>query len=226
MALGVAVHCMVLEPGQFASRYAICDLNRNSNAYRDQLALETDAGRSILKPAEYAEICTIAESVNNNIEAVKLLTNCTTEAALTWNRPDGRACKGRLDAYKLEPVPVLVDFKTTNDPTPWPFEKQVAQMCYHAQLAWYAEGMVKALGCEYPEVYIIAAGNKAPFETIVYRLPVEVLARGEEINQMWLDELDRCERLGRFPSRYELVQELSLPTWAKGYEDVDFGGVE
>jgi len=226
MAVGVAVHCMVLEPDQFNSRYAICDMNRNSNAYKDQAALEAEAGRVILKSGEYADICTIAASVSNNDKAVELLTHCTTEAALTWTRADGRACKGRIDAYKLDPKPVLIDFKTTADPVPHAFQRQAYNMAYYAQMAWYAEGMVEALECPFPDVFIIATGNREPYETIVYHVPVEVLARGEELYLGWLDELDACEKSGLFPSRYEGVQELELPAWAAVEESVDFEGLE
>jgi len=206
MQKGTAVHCMVLEPEQFPERYAIIDLNRNGKAFKEQAALEAEAGREIIKTAEYAEICAIAEGVKRNPTAMDLLKGTETEVSLTWNM-HGHDCKGRVDAIKPGKV---IDLKTTADPQPWKFGRQAGDMLYHAQMAFYAAGVASKQG-NYPEAWIIAVGNSAPYECICYRVPMEALVAGEDLYTNWLTELEQCREGKRFPSKYEGVQELELP---------------
>ena len=227
MAKGTAIHCAVLEPEQFPARYAVLDIDRRTKAGKEQAQIEEEAGRTILKPAEYDEIKAISASVWANETAAKLLTGATTEAALTWEL-DGIKRKGRIDAYQADgSKPVLIDLKSTMDPQPWAFQRQTAKMHYHAQMAWYAEGLDAVLGKGYPDVYIIAVGNSAPYECVVYGVPVSVLSAGETLYEKWLEMLKQCERTNNWPGLYEDLQILQLPAWAENeQEEVDFSGLE
>ena len=213
MALGTAVHCMVLEPEQFGERYAIIDLNRNSNAYKEQARLEAEAGRIILKTPELERIKLITASVRGHGHAMALLKGTERELTLQWEY-DGVQRKGRVDAYKPG---VLIDLKTCADPQPWAFSAQSFKMFYHAQMAFYAEG-IKVLYGEYPEVYMIAVQNKEPYETVLYHIPLEVLQRGEMKINDWIEQLLDCIEADSYHGNYGGVQELALPGWAETME--------
>ncbi len=217
MAMGSAVHTLVLEADQFDSRYCINDMSRNSNAFKEALALETDAGRTMIKSKDYELARRIAQSVNEHPVSAGLLDGAVFEQTLTWNM-HGFNCKGRTDAMRTNNCPVLIDLKTTVDPQPWAFGKQVYDMRYHSQMAFYAAGMVEMYRCKYPEAYLIAVAKTEPFECVVYKLPLPVMDAGEQMYMKWLNALKECREADRYQSRYDGVQELELPVYAVNAE--------
>ncbi len=214
MAKGSMIHTLVLEPEQFDVRYCINDQSRNSNAFKALAALEADAGRTVVKSKDVAEARLVADSVLSNPDAMRLLANAKFEQTLTWNM-EGFDCKGRADALRVTGTkPILVDLKTTTDPQPWHFGKQVYDMRYHAQMAFYAAGMMAVYGIDYPDVYIIAVGNTEPYECVVYKLPLEVMDAGEQMYMGWMDTLERCRKDDSYKSSYAGIKELRLPSYA------------
>ena len=230
MKLGSAGHCLVFEPDQFNARYCINDWNRNSTKFKELVMMEAEAGRELIKTKTETAASHITENVLGHHEASVLIAESLHEQTLTWDM-HGFACKGRLDGLILKPSPVLVkllkmkksrpiilDLKTTADPQPRKFSRQVYDMKYYSQMAFYAAGMVAVHGCEYPETYLIAVGNKEPYECIVYNLPLPVMDAGEGMYIKWLDDLRACKVADVYRSKFEGIQKLELPAYAVGSE--------
>ena len=220
MAKGSAVHCLVLEPHEFNARYCINDQSRYSTAFKDAQKLEAEAGRTMIKSKDVEEAKLIAASVMANPEAAMYLNGAEFEKTLEWEM-HGFKCKGRVDAMKLDGKPVLIDPKTTTDPQAWAFGKQVYDMKYHVQMAFYAAGMVEQFGIEYPKVLLIAVGNTAPYECIVHELDLETLDLGEQTYMKWLDALKQCREDDSYPSSYPGTNKLRLPGYAYGREETE-----
>jgi hypothetical protein len=76
-------------------------------------------------------------------------------------------------------------------------------MFYHAQIAWYAEGLARTMTYTpgaVDEVYVVAVEQKRPYPVTVYPVTPGVLRAGREQCQLWLAELLACEQTGVFPS--------------------------
>src|SRR5690606_23387193 len=136
------------------------------------------------------------------------------ELALQWHDAEtGTLCKGRIDWLNTDSGPVLVNLKTCREVTPFAFSRQAAQLSYHVQDAYYADGYERATG-ERARVVIVTVEQAAPHDVVVYRVPDEVLDIGRDEYRRWLTVLQECQRTCRWPGIGEDAElEFSLPAW-------------
>ena len=148
----------------------------------------------------------MSRAVARHTEATALLTGVRQETLLWENQ--GRSCRGTPD---VRGNGFLTDLKTgeTSDPRRFPWK--VRGFAYHAQLAWYRDGVTR---CGLPTVrdcYIVAVEQKAPYVVTVFRLTDHALDLGDRLNRLWFEQLMVCEASGRFPGYSDSTVELDLP---------------
>lgn len=219
LILGGAIHCAVLEPELFASRYVV-----RPSFGRTKAELE-------VKAAWEAANCT-SQTISQDDQALcfklrdllmahKLAgpifkKQSNTEISGIWvDGLTGILCKLRSDSVS-EKLSLVVDLKTTEDASPRAFSKAIFDYGYHRQGAWYLDGW-KALGVEYRHYCIIAVEKKPPHGIAVYRLNTEgkAIALGRKENTALKIRYANCLNSGQWPSYPEVITDIELPAWAE-----------
>ena len=222
MLLGRAVHCAVLEPEAFDDRFLVYPGRRAGKDWKEFKAKYP--GAEIIKPEQRILALNIRDAVRSNPEAMKYLTGGVAEASLEWDAGNGIRAKGRVDY--IQPG-TLVELKTTRTIDARRFYADAARKFYHVQMPWYQWGATDS-GFDVSNVVMIRVQNEAPFDVIVDKVPLAVLAEGETVYMQWLDRLAECLESDTWPGIQPEEGEYQLPAWAKAEEDTTLiiGGQE
>lgn len=212
MKLGTAVHTAALEPEWWDREIAVApQVDRRTKAGREAWAqFQEQAGRRTVVTADQAERAgSMATAVRGHPAAEALLSDGLSECSV-WHLEDGELVKVRPDWWAPG---ALVDLKTTRDASPGAFARQVAQLRYHLQAAFYVDVVAAVTGESLPW-YWIAVESEPPHGVAVYRADPETLARGRELHRRALALYSECRRSDRWPGYPDKVQEFHLPGWA------------
>lgn len=219
MRLGRAVHCAVLEPAEFMTRYVTWTGGRRYGKDWDAFQLE-NANAEILTKDQHETAIRIAAEVRANPLVKPLLVNGRAEQTLTWTDANtGIACKARADLItSLEGDLLLVDLKTARTATDLrQFQSAAYEMGYLHQAAFYSRGMVANMG-QPAACIIVAVETSPPFDVAVYELDADALWRvDQEIDQL-LARLKECRETNNWPGVFDTRQILALPRWV-GWDD-------
>lgn len=231
LRMGRATHSLILTPE--AVDVAVWDGGRRAGKAWDAFCAE-HAGRTLLtrKEAETAE--RMRANVLAHPAARHLLSAGNPEVSIEWSTADGLRCKARADWLRPGGVGI-VELKTTRHIGPRSFPREFASRLYHAQAAFYLDGLIAALAdageCPRvaPPVTMIAVENVPPHDVTVWRIPDEVLEVGRRKVDAWLVTLGECMRSGTWPGVGGVeAMDMKLPEWAEtdGLPDVDEGGIQ
>jgi len=215
MVIGSAFHTLVLEPDLFASQYYCAqETIRRGTKKWDELEAEA-CGRIILKPDEHEELHVMGKQIKAHPMASECLLACDErETSAFWTDTiTGELCKGRLDALSQADA-IIVDLKTTEDASPFGFEKSILAYKYHWQAAFYCDGMQQITGREHTFV-LLAVEKSAPFGVGVYVLGKELLGLGRSQYRAALAKVAECKAKNSWPCYSEQAIELSGPEWLR-----------
>lgn len=180
---------------------------------------ETHAEEDIFTTSEYDAALPIISSLLDNPEhwhAKELLTRGVAEKRIDWKWL-GRACRGTPDVAGE----FLVELKTTRNAQPEWFAREALFRSYHAQLAWYRQGLVLS-GAQPPGlVYIVAVETSPPYPVVVRILTERAMQQGERLCRLWMERLLACESSGSWPGYVQSAVELDVPDELEltGFED-------
>lgn len=227
MVIGNATHVAVFEPEDFRARFAIWD--GGARRGKEWTAFQKEnRGRDILTQSQADEARIIANAVRNDRHAAKYVSGGRGEVTLRWHR-DGLDCKARPDF--VANIGAIVDLKTTKDASPAGFGKQVANLDYLSQCAWYADGYALVTGSRLP-FKLIAAEKSAPHVVQVHNVTDELLALGRERYATLLEQYAKCAADNHWPGYVDGEIDLVLPRWAlpsleeDGTDGLDFTQTE
>lgn len=245
MKAGEATHAAVLEPERFGIEYAAMpqfDGHPNSKIYRDAKAawIEEHKGLVTMTRQEYEECRTMGQAVAaHRVASALLMGRGRNELSLVWtDKETGSLCKGRIDRLCYAPAPAifpgtdslkasdqvlcLVDLKTTRAVMPGPrdFEAEVGRYGYHAQLAFYYDGL-QALEPAPVVPIIIAVQNEPPFDVVVYRFDESEIEKGRKLYRRLLNRHLTCMREKDWPGACDSIVSVTLPAWADEHEGLD-----
>ena len=216
MRMGTALHCLVLEPEKFARTYRACDIecDKAAKAYKS-FAAECD--HEGVEPLSFYEAAQLAEQRRNLMEhpeagAILREGGLSEYVALWQDHETGFACKARLDRYV--PGVVALDIKTTKCARDDAFSKQMYDLGYWMQLAFYHEGFRRASGVDTPFT-IIAVENVEPYLVNVFSLDDYTRQCGIAENHAILRRWAECVRTGVYPGYPTGIREIGIPDWAK-----------
>ena len=170
--IGTAVHCLLLEPDQFADRYALePQINRRTNAGKEEaerFAAE-NAHKGILSADDYEQILAMRQSVMAHPEARALLEMPgESESSVYWLEPTtGLLCRCRPDRWARS-ARVMIDVKTTDDAAK--FHWSVRDYRYDVQAAFYSDGAA-AVGAAVDLFVFVVVGKRREMG----RYPVRVI---------------------------------------------------
>lgn len=227
LRLGTAIHCAILEPETWASRYVakpdFGDLRTKAGkAARDEWLATVAPDVVILDADEHALAERCAASVRAHPAASSLLSHGRAEEIVTWtDAVTGIACKGRLDYLAFNR---LVDLKSTRAQTLRDLAREIAGRLYHGQLAFYLDGaMAAGRLSDVSQVYVVAVQTVEPFDVIPARIMTGDLELGRALYRSLLRKYAACRAADYWPGLAPGVVDLPLPAWTPSGEPEQTG---
>lgn len=222
--IGRAAHCLLLDgPTVFANSWATWCGDRRSKAWKEFEAKET---REILSESESTVVINVVAAVQRHPIAKSRLIGAR-EQAVTWrDEHTGLRCKARIDLQTNER---LIDLKTTGRLDHREFAGTSARLRYHAQLAFYGDGLRANGWSGEPEPLIVGVETSRPWDVVVYELPSAAVDAGRREYRRLLELVAECQASGTWPGRApDRIVPLELPEWAfGGFDDgLDMSGLE
>ena len=208
MRKGSATHAYLLGQSDRVTVYRDGARNKKHKKYQDFMAAHPD--KLILSPKEHAQAEGMRRSIQRHARALELLDGIQ-ERRIWWDI-GGRPCAGTPDVVTFLPkrgdvVPKrVVELKTARTSAPHLFQWLARKAFYHAQVAWYSEGVERTL--VYPpgpveEHYVVAVESTPPYPVTVLRVCPSMLTLGRKQWRLWWEALAVCEATGRFPAYVE-----------------------
>jgi hypothetical protein len=196
------------------TEYIVYEGERRGNAWKDFAT--ANEGKLIATEKELARVIPMAKAVLEHPHAMPLLRASHREF-YGQVHVFGRKCAFTVDAYD-EKTGLLTELKSTKFARPDWLAKECRRRKYHAQLAWYRD-MLAALGKPVNGCRIVAVESSPPHPVVVLRLTPELLAQGESLNGIWLNELQTCEENDRWPGYAD--EPIDLDVELAGETDLD-----
>ena len=223
LLLGRLTHCAVFETGQLDARYIVSPrFNRTMN---DDTAIGRgyDGGkqaaaawlvnvglREVVEADMMQRAMSMRDAIMDDPIARPYVTNGWAERKIEWtDKETGIECRGRIDHVNG----CLADLKTTRSLVTC--ERDAARFGYHAQLAWYDDGLEAAMIHTYNPPALIFVENVAPFDVLVLTFDPDDLAVGRRVYRSALTRLAECRRTGAWPGvGGGASRRVKLPAWA------------
>lgn len=201
MRLGSGAHALIL-----GKPVVTFDGVRNEKSKAWQEFQAEHAGKVILNRRETDEASGIASAITGHRLAMRAIEGCTLEQTLQWS-VGGVDARGTPDAFNHA---LLVELKTTRSSDPRWFIRDAIRRHYHAQLAWYQDGIDRAGLPKPPELCIIAVESVRPHPVVVYRLSERAVEMGRRLCKLWLEQYLACAQSGSWPGYTESLLELDV----------------
>jgi len=212
---GSAIHMAVLQPDELDKWFRPRpEGHPNSNAYKDRVAamLADNPFLRILKGDNYDALPRIRDAVWSNPDAAALLEGAEVEQSGVATDPTyGFRAKFRLD-IRNPSLGVLADLKSTTDARPEHFGRQMEDLRYYRQAAFYIRYSA-LLGLPERDFAVIAIEKDPPYLTWVHQVPDKWLVAGEEEMDLLLERYAECERLDVWPGYPGGLHELQPTDW-------------
>lgn len=229
MILGTLVHLQLLEPERVEQEFATLPAKTTGgdawNWRKPDHRKERDdwiakqAPKAVVEPDVLLTSGKIADAIRSNWHARRLIENDgESEFSIFWTDVEtGLECKCRVDWMAAIPL----DIKTTCDPSPATYARQLVNLGYHRKLAHYLDGLAHFVGEPIPMVHL-AAGTSEPFLVATYDID-DRDQRGQSLGnrqrRRTLRQLAECYATGDWREPWEKqITSLRLPGWAF-YED-------
>ena len=208
MFLGSAVHMLALEPERFDAEYRIESgpINpQTSKPYgRDTKKFESwlldqavnDDGRTMLIHEEFANSVAIAKAFQAHPTIAAIMASRAeklfeSEYAMEYEIGDDKVkMKCKID-FVCPSERLIIDLKTTSDPSPYAWSWSAEDFGYHRQAAIYSDAMEAKYGEPFRFLFGVVR-SKEPYEAAVYELDAESIQRGRVEYEALIEEyIDR-----------------------------------
>lgn len=224
MLLGQATHSAILEPELFATDYcAAPKLDRRFKKDKETWATfqEDNKGKEVLTGQEYEQCMEMAKQAHTNPTIASVLGEAgINELSFVWNDTNtGILCKGRCDRFGyVYGNSAVADLKTTENADEQAWIREVIKYQYHAQAAFYLDGL-ETLEPRGDRKFIwIAIEKKPPYACAVYQPDAATLQKGRAMYRSYLAQYGVCREAGVWPGYAPGIQPLLLPDWALRWE--------
>lgn len=229
LKLGRVTHCAVFERDQLERRYVteprfhrgMNDDTAIAKGYvggkQAAAAWDLSVRGAEIVPAELMERAHgMTQAILLDPVAGPYVTTGYSEHRIEWtDEPTGILCRGRVDHVNG----CLADLKTTRSLVTC--ERDAARLGYHAQLAWYSDGL-EAAGIEVDDLpRIVFVESVPPYDVLVLTFTEDDLACGRRVYRRNLERLAECRKLGTWPGMSNgVARRIALPEWATGPAEV------
>jgi exodeoxyribonuclease VIII len=216
--IGRALHCVVLEPLEFAARYATHGYPVNEKTGEPFGAqtkaftewAEAQAPREVLTPAEWRVISGMAGGIRTP-HAIELLSAGTAEVVVRHVAKEPRedvwpntyelplSVQGRFDWIDVSRR-IVVDLKTCDELRH--FEADARRFGYANQAAFYADLLPSFIGDGW-KFFFIAIEKHEPYAWAVFEVSQALLAASMQENREAMQRLSDCIATGSWPTCWE-----------------------
>ena len=233
MLLGSAVHMLALEPERFDAQYVVLDgpinqskkppgpYGRDTNAFRDWLALEMkQQTRKVLVREEFADSLAIAQAFQSHPTIAAIMASRaeklfesehSMEYSIGYQAVD---LKCKID-FVCPAERIIIDLKTTSDPSPYAWSWSAEDFGYHRQAAIYSDAMQAKYGGDF-RFFFGVVRSKEPYEAAVYELDAESINRGRSEYEALIEEyVDRKAKSDWLSDWQRGVFSINVPTRRK-----------
>lgn len=216
MQIGTAFHAAILTPDVFESNY-ICEpkIDRRTKEGKEKaMVFEADNANKIILPEH--DFITISEMRDRlmRIEMIKhIVKNGTAESSFFFQR-DGIDCKARIDLYTHA---AIFDLKTTASVREHDFSRQIYNMKYHMQAAFYVDVMAEFGNAGMPFIFI-AIEKEPPYDARIYLLDDDSIKVGREAYKLALSQFKHYQLMKKTePNLNDKIgiSNISIPDWSK-----------
>lgn len=230
MQLGRLTHCALFEPQTFCERYVVSpNFHRGMNdetaiskgyAGGKQAAVAWDLiarDKEVVAEEMWSSAKSMRDAILADPVASAFIVGGHQEQHIEWTDTEtGIECRGRVDHVNGH----LSDLKTSRSLVTC--ERDAARFGYHAQIAWYWDGL-QASGVDVAdEPALVFVESTPPWDTLVLTFNEEDLAMGRRVYRRHLDRLAECRRTGNWPGMSNgFARRIELPTWADPVEEVE-----
>lgn len=213
--LGSAAHKLIL--GKGAEIAVIQHEKWNTNVAKAEVADARAAGKIPLKPDQFAAAELMATSVRDHPTAGPLFRPGTgvPEHSIFWQDDrTGAWCRAMLDWLSLTPgyQPLIVDLKTISGSSLESVVKQIGNLRYYQQAAFYTTAAERLTG-ETPAFLFVFVDVNPPHLPLVFELQPDDLDQGRARNEEALDVWIACQESGEWPGYSTEIQSAPLPPW-------------
>lgn len=222
MVIGIAFHCLILEPEIFNDHYYVMEPNIDRRTKQGKELYETAthvaAGRTILKREEMDNLEAMKKSIMENtvVKATNMFGDGgKTEVAMCWTAIDSMykevACKCRLDKMFLNGQSSIIELKTTSNAIN--FENEIFDRAYHIQAAFYMDAFENVFAHKCDSFIFVAVEKEPPYYNSVHTIHKDSVARdiGRQEYKMLLSKYLK-EKENGFEVE-DVLNEVSVPSW-------------
>lgn len=211
--VGTAVHTLVLEPHLKGTVWCGPETRRGKD-WKDQYAAAAAEDAVLLTEGDYQIAVDMANSVRSNAAAAELLGGDLLVEASVFSHDEatGVDMRCRPDGWRKD-IAAVIDLKTTIDPSPQGFAKQVANFGYHLQDQFYRRTMLND-GHEVDRFIFIAVGKDAPYPVGVYELDFQSLDEGAMGVQYALEKFSNALKTNVWDYGFGDLQTIQIPPYA------------
>ena len=228
MILGSAIHCAILEPERFEREFitlpddaprrptsAQVNAKKPSEDSIKQIAWWKDFdafadGKTILDKNDLATVMGMKEAVLSHPLASQMLSGGEAEYSYYSKDPvTGIETKCRPDYHAGGS---LIDIKSTSDASFEGFAKQIGNLAYHLQAAFYLDVFNQSQGTNYTDFHFIAVENKAPYAVAIYRLDENHIEAGRKAYRKAMDRYAEFLASGASIEDLTTLRNFGYPT--------------
>ena len=229
MLLGSAVHMLALEPERFDAEYVVLDgpinpqtgkpYGRDTKKFIQWLDAEMmQQCRKILIREEFAGSLAIAKAFQAHPTIAAIMASRSeklfeSEYAMLWVEDDGSELdlKCKID-FVCPSERLIIDLKTTSDPSPYAWSWSAEDFGYHRQAAIYTDAMEAKYGGDFRFLFGVVR-SKEPYEAAVYELDAESVQRGRVEYEALIEEyIDRKAKNDWLSEWQRGVFKINVPT--------------
>lgn len=215
--MGTALHCLLLEPGEFDKRFIVSPKfdRRTKQGKADEEAFlrdVADIGITVLDAEQWRKLELMRDSAMAHPAARWMLeAPGYCEASMYWNDEDtGELCRIRPDKW-LNEHNVIVDVKKVADMDR--FARHIEEFRYHVQDAMYREGAMRVTGQPHGFFFLAVSENIdcGRYPVRVFELDAPDVDAGHALFRRDLNTYHEC----RINDEWGGVEIIKRPDWAR-----------
>jgi len=216
---GHAAHSALLQPEVFATLYAKKPgFNRRTNAGKEEEAAwdEAHKGNVTVPEPDHELALILRDKILKTPHMAELFGGAgQNEVTILWtDKETGLDCKARVDRLtEYHGYQMLVDYKTTRSTDDYHLMKTIADLQYHARMAFYMDALNVVHATEW-RVVLAWACTVAPYEMRLTEFLDNDMDEGRAVYRHCLTRYAECMKSGEWPSYAAGIEPLGLPRWA------------
>ena len=214
MALGTAVHKLVLEPEDFENEIVVSPIfsGKGSVAARKEFKSE-NKGKTIINQEQMIHCQNMRDSIMSLPESLAIFNKGKAEQSGYYiDKETGMLCKYRPD-WRTDWA--LFDIKTTRDASPESFNRTITQLGYHISAAHYLAGDKETSKTDHEQFIFICVEPEPPYLAVPYVLGTKSLELGYFKRRQALNLIKFCRDNNEWPTyNAGICQEIEVPNYA------------